>query len=56
MNAYQRRHLRYQIKQGIKFAVATVIFTVILFSAFDYGQSRVDRWEEETGRYGEGLR
>lgn len=56
MNAYQRRHVRFLVKQTIKYTVATIIFTTLLFSAFDYGQSKVDRWEAETGRYGEGLR
>lgn len=34
---------------------AALIFAALLF-AFESGQRRVDRWEQETGRYGEGLR
>ena len=34
-----------------------IIFSIILaLSACEVGQQRVDNWERETGRYGEGLR
>lgn len=32
------------------------IMLVVFIWAFETGQAKVDRWEAETGRYGEGLR
>ena len=32
------------------------IMLIVFIWAFENGQAKVDRWEEETGRYGEGLR
>lgn len=56
MNAYERRHRRYLVKQTIKYSLVYVFILAMLFTAFDAGQQRVDDWEAETGRYGEGLR
>ena len=34
-----------------------IIFSIILaLSACEIGQKRVDAWEAQTGRYGQGLR
>ena len=32
------------------------LMILILVAACEAGQSRVDAWEQQTGRYGEGLR
>lgn len=56
MNSVQRRALRANIKKTVKAIILMAIAMTILGFAFESGQQRVDNWEEETGRYGEGLR
>ena len=56
MNSYQRRHIRYCIKRFLKCFIFLSFILFLFFLSFDYGQSKVDKWERDSGRYGEGLR
>lgn len=37
------------------YLIVSILFIVIMFLCFEQGQNKVHNWEEETGRYGEGL-
>ena len=43
-------------KEGVCWTIIFGIMLVVFIWAFETGQAKVDRWEAETGRYGEGLR
>ena len=37
------------------YLIVSILFIVIMFLCFEQGQNKCHNWEEETGRYGEGL-
>ena len=45
-----------KVREGVYWTILFGIMSVVFIWAFETGQAKVDRWEEETGRYGEGLR
>lgn len=45
-----------KVKEGVCWTIVFGIMLVVFIWAFETGQTKVDRWEAETGRYGEGLR
>lgn len=45
-----------KVKEGVCWTIVFGIMLVVFIWAFETGQAKVDRWEAEIGRYGEGLR
>lgn len=45
-----------KVLSGLLYSIAIMLALVIFWTSFEESQDRVDRWEAETGRYGEGLR
>lgn len=37
------------------YLIASILIFAIMFLCFEHGQEKVHNWEQETGRYGEGL-
>lgn len=52
MRGSTKRH----IKEGILYFCLMLFSILVLAFSFESGQRKVDRWERETSRYGEGLR
>ena len=44
------------MKDTLIFIVIVLLAIVVLLASCEKGQQRVDNWERETGKYGQGLR
>ncbi len=44
------------MKDTLIFIVIVLLAIAVLLAACEKGQQRVDNWERETGKYGQGLR
>ena len=50
------KEMEKKLLRGIVYTILFIAASALLLWAFETGQQKVDRWEEATGRYGEGLR
>ena len=48
--------MKKKLLNNILKCVAFLLVLSFILCAFEIGQRRVDRWEDETGCYGDGLR
>ena len=55
-NTMSVEEMEKKLLKGIAYTVLFIAVSILLLWAFETGQQKVDRWEEATGRYGEGLR
>ena len=44
------------MKDTLIFGIIVLLALAVLLAACEIGQQRVDLWEAQTGRYGQGLR